>query len=272
MSWPSSSPASSMSCSDASERPSSPTTPEPKDVQAYQQLMTSLFPPSSLPPPPTQTTATLPENNGDDEDEVVEDGVKRPMTKAEKQNAKKKRRKERERLAKMEEEAKVQTAAGVGNSTSNELEPLVKFRLFSACPVQDVLITPDLKDERYSCPVNPRHLPIPAETSQRIHHIANEAAIDPEGLYQSSSSSAATEQPDKTYSTDTTDINPLPPIFIGTISRSRSISTHDTRNNSSISIPNIQITVSQGHLKSTEKIRQKTRRSKHKKTPAQARF
>jgi septal ring factor EnvC (AmiA/AmiB activator) len=43
----------------------------------------------------------------DDEDdgEIMENGVKRPMTKAEKQNAKKKRRKEREREAKMEEAA-----------------------------------------------------------------------------------------------------------------------------------------------------------------------
>lgn len=75
--------------------------------------MASLIPPSTLPRPPTPlltSKLTLNEDEADEDSVMGENGVKRPMTKAEKQNAKKKRRKERERAARMEAEAATKTA------------------------------------------------------------------------------------------------------------------------------------------------------------------
>lgn len=73
------------------------------------------------------------------EDSGMIDG--RPMTKAEKQNAKKKRRKEREKAAKAEEtvaQEEAQRAEKERAKRKGMEEEAVRFRLFSSHPVSDV--------------------------------------------------------------------------------------------------------------------------------------
>lgn len=112
------SPSSSLSSAGGSSRSSSPFsragTPDADALEAYERLMASIIPPSTLPRPrtPLLTSKLTLGKDEEGEDSVMgENGVKRPMTKAEKQNAKKKRRKERERAARMEAEAAAKVAA-----------------------------------------------------------------------------------------------------------------------------------------------------------------
>lgn len=111
------SPSSSLSSAGDFSRSSSPFsragTPDVEALEAYEQLMASIIPPSTLPRPPTPlltSNLTLSKYEADEDSVMGENGVKRPMTKAEKQNAKKKRRKERERAARMEAEAAAKAA------------------------------------------------------------------------------------------------------------------------------------------------------------------
>lgn len=112
------SPSSSLSSAGGSSRSSSPFgragTPDADALEAYERLMASIIPPSTLPRPPTPlltSELTLSKDEEGEDSMMGENGVKRPMTKAEKQNAKKKRRKERERAARMGAEAAAKTAA-----------------------------------------------------------------------------------------------------------------------------------------------------------------
>lgn len=112
------SPSSSLSSAGGSSRSSSPFsragTPDADALEAYERLMASIIPPSTLPRPrtPLLTSKLTLGKDEEGEDSVMgENGVKRPMTKAEKQNAKKKRRKERERAARMEAETAAKAAA-----------------------------------------------------------------------------------------------------------------------------------------------------------------
>jgi hypothetical protein len=144
-------PSSSRSVSPASsgypdsERFLSASTPDPALVQAYTDLMASLLPSAmTLAPACTPVgfgvldmdqTAPIPRSHGDgvdhdhhddhdDHDDhgsgLAESG--RALTKAEKQNAKKKRRKERERAARLEEETSLakERAHELARSTREE--------------------------------------------------------------------------------------------------------------------------------------------------------
>lgn len=112
--------------------------------------MASIIPPSTLPRPPTPllTSKLMLSKDEEGEDSVMgENGVKRPMTKAEKQNAKKKRRKERERAARMEAEAAAKAAAdGVEKEQNTANDSLIEFRLFSSCPVKPISLLPPSED------------------------------------------------------------------------------------------------------------------------------
>jgi hypothetical protein len=78
-------------------------TPDPQVLETYTTLMASLLPPARGTLPQAQaSTGTQPDANPSVDDET-EAKLGRPMTKAEKQNAKKKRRKEREREEKAEQ-------------------------------------------------------------------------------------------------------------------------------------------------------------------------
>lgn len=73
--------------------------PQPEDIAAYEELMAQRLPVASIPsPPPATGQDTTTAEELEPETITNEDGSTRPMTKAEKQNAKKKRRKERERM------------------------------------------------------------------------------------------------------------------------------------------------------------------------------
>ncbi len=76
-----------------SPSPSPRCSPDPETVAQYDSLMRALL---------GDTAIQRPLVNHGDSDES--DGESRPMTKAERQNAKKKRRKERERMAKLDAE------------------------------------------------------------------------------------------------------------------------------------------------------------------------
>jgi hypothetical protein len=79
---------------------SSYRSPSPGAIQEYNDLMSSLLPPSLLEPSFFQPIDDAPAEALAESEE--DDG--KPMTKAEKQNAKKKRRKERERLDRLKVE------------------------------------------------------------------------------------------------------------------------------------------------------------------------
>lgn len=97
----------SRSATSDDDRCSRFSTPDPEDVQEFQDLMTTRLPQASALAATASGTALakrpLDDQADENDDSIMENGVKRPMTKAEKQNAKKKRRKEREREAKMDE-------------------------------------------------------------------------------------------------------------------------------------------------------------------------
>lgn len=97
------------------------------------------------------------------EDDGIEDDEShtRPMTKAEKQNAKKKRRKEREKATRAQ-------GASIDVPTSSVI------RLFSNQSVKSVSLVPP--SQNYETPVNPRHRPLPAVSVERISKLASEAA------------------------------------------------------------------------------------------------
>lgn len=98
----------------------------PELLSTYNDLMSSRLPVSgtlqALSAGKPVTSANDPVYNSDDEDEAAAD--KKPMTKAEKQNAKKKRRKERERLAKLAAESHMvgESSAGRGQDQSLQRE------------------------------------------------------------------------------------------------------------------------------------------------------
>ncbi|KAK6903324.1 hypothetical protein I203_108589 [Kwoniella mangroviensis CBS 8507] len=272
MSSPSSHTPSPALSEDAVEQSDRPVTPTPEDVAAYQQLMSCLFPPSSLPPPPAQPAST-PHDEDDDKD-VVENGVTRPMTKAEKQNAKKKRRKERERLAKAEAESEVQAKSDGRNEKKDEGDAVVRFKLFSTCPLQDVSIT--TSEEDYPSIINPRYLPLPAETSTKVHCIATESAIEVEHLTHPSSSrghSSCTSVPLKTFAVNNSGME-LPPMFVGTVSRhSRlGITNKDETQSKSFSTPMINLKDTSHNVGSRASVKKTTRRGRRKRPTVQARF
>ncbi|OXG77006.1 hypothetical protein C348_04688 [Cryptococcus neoformans Gb118] len=175
--------SSHSSSAGGSSRGSSPFsrahTPDAEALEAYEQLMASLIPPSTLPRPPTPlltSKLTLNEDEADEDSVMGENGVKRPMTKAEKQNAKKKRRKERERAARMEAEAATKTAEeGIETEQNRTKDSVVEFRLFSSCPIKPISLLPASED--YPIPLNPRHLPLPEVKLQNIRKAATEAAV-----------------------------------------------------------------------------------------------
>ena len=84
---------------DESEASSPRSTPDPQVVEEYNELMRSVLP-AIKPVAPAPVTMHTAHAAGSD---VEETALGRPMTKAEKQNAKKRRRKERERDAKAEQ-------------------------------------------------------------------------------------------------------------------------------------------------------------------------
>ncbi|OCF39191.1 hypothetical protein I317_07007 [Kwoniella heveanensis CBS 569] len=221
--------------------------------------MNALFPPDSLPTPfpytpieriepvtnnvkPSNITV---EENDDDDGGLVDDGAggKRAMTKAEKQNAKKKRRKEREKAARaaLEREQEIQAEA----QREKERQAAEEAALPSV--VQPISIINKLED--YPIPKNPRHLPLDPVEQERIRWVAQESAVEYADLVNgpiSASASASASvtssskvQPnpskspsgppsldDRRYrhlhiqrSTNLDVINPLPAIFIGSITR-----------------------------------------------------
>ncbi|WWC89651.1 uncharacterized protein L201_004576 [Kwoniella dendrophila CBS 6074] len=220
---------SSPSSSKSDDEDSRPSTPNSEDVNAYEELMTTLFPPSSLPPPPQIDNILIGDVNKttkdeEEDNEIMENGVERPMTKAEKQNAKKKRRKERERLAKLEAEADlVKEKVAAEEDEKIKEESTVQFRLFSVCPIKPVLLIPE--SEEYPCPPNPRYNPISPTEQDRIRQIALEAAIESEEFSQYASSSTRQTLPfnhDLTKSLitiETQDTQNLPEILIGELPR-----------------------------------------------------
>ncbi|WVQ79796.1 hypothetical protein IAT38_001896 [Cryptococcus sp. DSM 104549] len=196
-------------------------TPDPEDLLAYQELMSTLIPPSSLPPPPIAATAVP--MGDDDEDEVMEDGgAVRPMTKAEKQNAKKKRRKERERLAR-EAEAEATARVKEIEKQKEDGSHLVDFRLFSSCPVKPVSLLPPSED--YPITANPRHIPWTEEHSERIRRVAAEAAVEAPDLGGPSTYHqkwTRDDQPTRALKAAATDGYPsTPDLFIGVVPRPR---------------------------------------------------
>jgi hypothetical protein len=108
-----------------SSGPSRCSTPDPEVLESYHNLMASILPP--LPAGAKPVNRPIVEEDIDNEI-TMESGEKRPVTKAEKQNAKKKRRKERERdmkaeavSAEREEKFKEELAKPVGESTGQAL-------------------------------------------------------------------------------------------------------------------------------------------------------
>ncbi|KAL1405762.1 hypothetical protein Q8F55_007435 [Vanrija albida] len=147
--------------------------PAEEVVAAYHRLMAALLP--DLPPAPPATSlasASLPAPEVDD-DAAAEAALGRPLTKAEKQNAKKRRRKERERALR-----------DLAAAAAGELPPPppraddvpVSFRLFST----DQQPRPVSLSTREVVPPtpNPRLQPLPAHVRERIARLAAEAAVD----------------------------------------------------------------------------------------------
>ncbi|WVQ71936.1 hypothetical protein IAR50_001478 [Cryptococcus sp. DSM 104548] len=163
-------------------------TPDPLLVEAYNALMLSTIPHDALPsaPIPREASALPAGDEVDEEDNMMttETGEKRPMTKGEKQNAKKKRRKEREKAMRMEIERQIAEAQAVQKGEIGKAEvrqeELVDFRLFSTCPVKPVSLLP--APEVYPIPMNPRYLPLPDHRRARIRQLAVEAAVEPTNL------------------------------------------------------------------------------------------
>nr|ODN91880.1 hypothetical protein L203_01134 [Cryptococcus depauperatus CBS 7841] len=163
--------------SENSSLSSSAGTPSADDLQAYHQLMSSIFPSECyLELKPSSNVEK--ETEGGVETCVDQDGEKRPMTKAEKQNAKKKRRKDRERLAKVEEVEATREAKQTqdGDSREKDQSQVVEFRLFSSCPVKPISLLPEAED--YPLPTNPIHK-LRSETEMaRVRKAAQECAMD----------------------------------------------------------------------------------------------
>ncbi|WVR05507.1 hypothetical protein IAU60_002525 [Kwoniella sp. DSM 27419] len=229
-----SSPAASSVASGGSSRAN---TPDEQVVALYQDIMSGLFPASSLPPPPapllevsTERSQTAVQDSDDEEGNTV-DGMKRPMTKAEKQNAKKKRRKERERAERLVAEAEAQAQAqaraapGSDGRVNAAAEPvaIVDFRLFSSCPLQPISISPQQDD--YAIPPNPRHTPRdPAQVTQ-IRFYAQQAAVTYEDLHAYASAGPSRSHrrdkvpPEMLAMGQTT----LPGMFVGELGRERRV-------------------------------------------------
>ncbi|WWC60709.1 uncharacterized protein I303_103285 [Kwoniella dejecticola CBS 10117] len=219
--------AETASSSSSSQR----STPTAEDVEAYNRLMSSLFPVSELPPPPGPPQDDLHDSHthgqldDDEENNVMENGIRRPMTKAEKQNAKKKRRKERERLARLQSqsEAKAFQASDLeasGISPEQNKVSSIPFRLFSACPIRPILLIEENGD--YVSPENPRHLPLSSAKLERIRRQAAEAAVTMDDIYAETQrsnpgpSSRAGKVTQLEVSSDTL-VGQLPEIFLGRI-------------------------------------------------------
>ncbi|WVQ99077.1 hypothetical protein IAU59_006209 [Kwoniella sp. CBS 9459] len=242
--------------SDSDAEHSRPSTPDAEEVSTYQTLMSSLFPPDSLPQPPPPLLAPPTEvpaqvqvqgqgrlsnqadnDNGDDfDDGLVDDGAggKRTMTKAEKQNAKKKRRKERERIARAAAERDEAIRLDEERQRAREaaekaaLPSVVPFRLFSACPVKPISIIDAPED--YPFPINPRHCGLDQEETERVRRVAEDSAVEYADLFRPASASSTSSAPATTSSRrrnhrllypfeGITALNALPDMFIGVIPR-----------------------------------------------------
>ncbi|KAK8869462.1 hypothetical protein IAR55_000026 [Kwoniella newhampshirensis] len=268
------------------------STPDPQDVETYRQLMFSLFPPSSLPRPPPPLLPYIQESSRhairDDEDDgmIMEGGVKRAMTKAEKQNAKKRRRKERERAMRMELEAAAAVLEAKITKDTDQEEHVVEFRLFSSCPVKPVSILGP--DENWPVPPNPRHHPMDLDRAGRIRRIAQMAAVDypqlggPSIIHPKWTKTALAP---RQLRAETTSRPTAPEMFVGVIPRDDSDRPHSRSapvpvpvpsSNSTKSIPTISLTTrspprTHGSTKLTPTRRGRRRRRVHPPSPV-ARF
>lgn len=108
-------------------------TPDPEVVESYHKLMNSLLPP--LPASAIPSTLQAADDEVDNEI-IMESGEKRPMTKAEKQNAKKKRRKERERDMK----AEIVSAEREAKEREERAKPVGEFSFLSLCSADGKII------------------------------------------------------------------------------------------------------------------------------------
>lgn len=77
---------------------------DPEVLGVYEQRMTSLFPDSVKPPSPQPAVAVPGALGADDQDGSEDEFSQRPMTKKEKQTAKRRRQRERQRIAEAEAE------------------------------------------------------------------------------------------------------------------------------------------------------------------------
>ncbi|WWC69077.1 uncharacterized protein I206_103013 [Kwoniella pini CBS 10737] len=279
----------SKSSDSGSESSSRRSTPDADDVETYNQLMTSLFPSSELPPPLDLLFEDIPtkwndlgtkeggiDKDGEEDQSIMENGMKRPMTKAEKQNAKKKRRKERERLAKLEDEEKViieQTSEK--NLSQQQAATSIPFRLFSACPIRPVSLIEE--NAVYVCPGNPIHLPFSIEELGRIRRTAYEAAVDITELVipnKGLGSSSGSSQHNRCLQVPADDFfNPAPTIFVGEVAQYKRTRGPDeieipTSNKSSFQKVHLQYP----YKHCPTKTKSKTRRGKRQKPHVQARF
>lgn len=275
------SPSSSLSSAGDFSRSSSPFsragTPDVEALEAYEQLMASIIPPSTLPRPPTPlltSNLTLSKYEADEDSVMGENGVKRPMTKAEKQNAKKKRRKERERAARMEAEAAAKAAEdGVEKEQTRAKDSVVEFRLFSSCPIKPVSLLPASED--YPIPLNPRHLPLPEAKIQNIRKAASEAAVEfpslggPSCIHERWTRKNISPREVLRESPSGED---APCMFIGVVTRP-SASHADSANTVSNgkSIPVVPLKTSETSTKKSLAMK-RTRRGRRRKTTAAPRF
>ncbi|WWD16275.1 hypothetical protein CI109_100701 [Kwoniella shandongensis] len=248
-------------------------TPDPEDVEIYQSLMSSLFPSDSLPPPPQPIVLDDAGEDGDD-GMITEGGVKRAMTKAEKQNAKKKRRKERERAMKLE----IEQAAAKSVVTSSKVDEdqeqagsMIDFRLWSSCPIKPVSVLPQV--EEWAVPSNPRFIPLDDERAFRIRQVAQAVAVDYPNL---GGPSVVHEKWTKTRTCPRSVIaqdiaaSNMSEMFIGVISRDRHGRSSDDHvpatittksNGKSIkSIPTIPLTITPSSARSLDPNKKSTTR------------
>ncbi|KAL7424599.1 hypothetical protein Q5752_000283 [Cryptotrichosporon argae] len=160
-------------------------SPDPDAVRVLDARLRAVLSPSSLnvitsAGPLLAATTDVVDDSGADEahaaDAAAEAALGRPLSKAEKQNAKKKRRKERERAARLDVEAKL-ARAGVGVRTGKPAPTtaaataVVPYRLFA--DRHEV----DLADkDKYELTTNPRLKPLRSDVQARIKRLAAEAS------------------------------------------------------------------------------------------------
>ncbi|WRT67517.1 uncharacterized protein IL334_004489 [Kwoniella shivajii] len=259
---------------------SRPHTPDAEDVSTYEGLMFSLFPPSSLPPSAVSESPQADcarngaidlddiENDGD----IMENGLKRAMTKAEKQNAKKRRRKERERIAREAAEINDRNSElPIGTEVKDSTVP---FRLFSACPIRPIMLIP--QSDGYTCPINPRHLPLKSEILSHIRRIASQSGTDMGRLSDSSNSCLPSTSlvPRKLQKERTRNLaSEIPTIFVATTLRFTKTAqyftaiTENKQKSKQVGVPTISlarcIDTDYGKLQAKSKTRRGKKRQSH---------